>query len=103
MTSRPKEAEKPRILAVDDPMRDAVTVHVGRERVSISGQALRFGAYGGGMEWVMSDLYDAAARGVRASLSPLERPHPRVIRSTKGSRLAYPLHPGCSQARLHGR
>lgn len=81
------------------PFEDSVTVGFGRERVSISGAMLN---RVGGFERVCAELYDAAKRDVCASMSPLRRPQPRVIRSGNRSTLAHPLRPGCSRTRNHG-
>lgn len=95
--------ERPHFSVFEEPLRDRVVVTMGRERAAVTSAQLREYAYGGSMDRMLGDIYDAAARDIRARLSPLERPQPRVIRSTKGARLAYPMHPGCSRARLHGR
>lgn len=91
---------RPLMTAIEDPTRMAVDVRIGRERVTLTRAMLEADAYGGTQRW-MTELYDAAVRDVRASLSPLERPQPRVIRSPKGSRLAFPMFPGCSRSRNH--
>lgn len=95
--------DRPYIAAHEDSTRDAVTITMGRERVSIRGEALRQAAYDGSMENVLASVYDAAKRDVHASMSPLERPQPRVIRTGNRSELAYPRYPGCVSARRHGR
>ena len=86
----------------EDPTAERLHVRMGRERVVIDGGDLRRLALTNDMS-CLEQIYDAARRDVRASMSPLERPQPRVIRIGNRSALAHPLRPGCSQARNHLR
>lgn len=57
-----------------------VDVWMGRERVTLSEAQFRDAAYMGNMERIYEQLYDAAKRDVRASMSPLERAPVKTVR-----------------------